>query len=60
MAFWKPGTIAPGSNVPVPSTKSSAIDRENEKETNMAVYNPNAGLSFQQQRMRLPIFENST
>lgn len=59
MAFWKPGTVAPGSDVPVP-TKSSAIDREVEKDPTFAVFNPLQNLSLQQQRLRLPIFQNST
>ena len=60
MAFWKPGTVAPGSNVPVPTKGQSTQDRENEAEGNYVVFNPNSGLSLQQQRIRLPIFQNST
>lgn len=62
MAFWKPGTIAPGSEVLAPSKNSSQLDRENEKdastETTNFVYNPNKKYSLQQQRIRLPIFQN--
>ncbi|KAI8575759.1 hypothetical protein K450DRAFT_260078 [Umbelopsis ramanniana AG] len=52
MAFWKPGTVAPGSTV----------DRDNEKEAGesiMAVANQSYRyLSIQQQRERLPIFKS--
>jgi ATP-dependent RNA helicase DDX35 len=60
MAFWKPGTVAPGSTVAVPTKGQSIEDRENEKEGNYVVFNPNSGISLQQQRVRLPIFQNST
>ncbi|TPX58828.1 hypothetical protein SpCBS45565_g07893 [Spizellomyces sp. 'palustris'] len=51
MAFWKPGTVAPGSN----------IDRETEREADESVvaqYNANEGLAINQQRLRLPIYKN--
>ncbi|KAI8825220.1 P-loop containing nucleoside triphosphate hydrolase protein [Fimicolochytrium jonesii] len=51
MAFWKPGTVAPGSS----------IDRESEKEEGQAVtaqYNANANASLSEQRLRLPIYKN--
>lgn len=57
MAFWRPGTIAPGSNVPVP--KSSQLDREQEKDEDVAVYNPNSNVAIQKQRMMLPIYQHS-
>ena len=49
MSFWKPGTIAPGSTV----------DREGASDE-LLQYNPFEGLTIQQQRMRLPIFRNSS
>lgn len=55
MTFWKPGTIAPGSNEL--AVKSSTLDRENEIENQVSVYNPNAKLTLQQQRIRLPIYQ---
>ncbi|CAG8737937.1 5613_t:CDS:10 [Cetraspora pellucida] len=51
MAFWKPGTIAPGTN----------LDRETEKETNEALVtfvDRGTSLSIQQQRKRLPIYKS--
>ncbi|RUS22224.1 hypothetical protein BC937DRAFT_89952 [Endogone sp. FLAS-F59071] len=52
MAFWKPGTIAPGSTV----------DREGEKESaeTIATYVSQslAALSIKQQRTRLPIYKS--
>ncbi|KAI8922517.1 P-loop containing nucleoside triphosphate hydrolase protein [Powellomyces hirtus] len=51
MAFWKPGTVAPGSSV----------DREAEKEVDQTViaqYNANDGLALGQQRLCLPIYKN--
>lgn len=57
MAFWKPGTIAPGSQQP--AIKESQLDRENEKEVEVMVYNPFGSLSIQQQRVRLPIYQYS-
>ncbi|GAB5587907.1 hypothetical protein Unana1_02807 [Umbelopsis nana] len=52
MAFWKPGTVAPGSTV----------DRDTEKESDETIFNlANASyryLSIQQQRERLPIFKS--
>ncbi|KAJ3165388.1 ATPdependent RNA helicase [Geranomyces variabilis] len=51
MAFWKPGTVAPGSNV----------DRETEHEADQAVvaqYNSNEALPLAQQRLKLPIYKN--
>jgi hypothetical protein len=64
MTFWKPGAKAPGLE---PPPRKSFLDRENEKDgegadsssTGFLVYNPNANLGMQQQRMRLPIFQNS-
>ncbi|CAG8812853.1 43026_t:CDS:10, partial [Gigaspora margarita] len=51
MAFWKPGTIAPGTS----------LDRETEKETNEALVtfvDRGTSLSIQQQRKRLPIYKS--
>ncbi|RGB39678.1 P-loop containing nucleoside triphosphate hydrolase protein [Rhizophagus diaphanus] len=51
MAFWKPGTVAPGISV----------DREAEKETNenlVTFVNYDSNLSIQQQRKGLPIFKS--
>ncbi|CAB4406529.1 unnamed protein product [Rhizophagus irregularis] len=51
MAFWKPGTVAPGISV----------DREAEKETNenlVTFVNYDTNLSIQQQRKGLPIFKS--
>ncbi|RIA95786.1 pre-mRNA splicing factor [Glomus cerebriforme] len=51
MAFWKPGTVAPGISV----------DREAEKETSESLVtfvNYGSNLSIQQQRKRLPIFKS--
>ncbi|KAM3581319.1 hypothetical protein VKS41_006147 [Umbelopsis sp. WA50703] len=54
MAFWKPGTVAPGSTV----------DRETENETSetLTVIGDQSYryLSIQQQRERLPIFKSRT
>lgn len=50
MAFWKPGEKAPGVG----------IDRDLEKEPQLAIWNPNAQLSINQQRMRLPAFQKRT
>lgn len=50
MAFWKPGTVAPGS---------SSL-REDEEEPNLLVYNPAQNLSLAKQRRLLPIFELRT
>lgn len=59
MTFWKPGTVAPGSEEL--AEKTSALDRENEAESNVTqTYNPNAKLSIQQQKLRLPIFQYKT
>jgi len=49
MSFYKPGELQ--AEVPV--------DREAEAEGNVIVYNRNASLSINQQRVRLPIFQNS-
>ncbi len=49
MAFWKPGEKTPGAGV----------DRDLEKEPQFAIFNPNAKLSITQQRLKLPIFQNS-
>ncbi len=51
MAFWKPGTVAPGSN-----QLKSALDRENDKEGAVIAHANVKGLTLQQQRVRLPIF----
>ncbi|CAI2182999.1 13767_t:CDS:10 [Funneliformis geosporum] len=51
MAFWKPGTVAPGTSV----------DREAEKESSeniVTFVNLSSNLSVQQQRKRLPIFKS--
>ncbi|KAJ3145964.1 ATPdependent RNA helicase [Geranomyces michiganensis] len=51
MAFWKPGTVAPGSNV----------DRESELEADQTVvaqYNANGNLTIEQQRIRLPVYKH--
>ncbi|CAG8695408.1 12228_t:CDS:10 [Funneliformis caledonium] len=51
MAFWKPGTVAPGTSV----------DREAEKESSeniVTFVNLSSNLSIQQQRKRLPIFKS--
>ncbi|KAJ3023009.1 ATPdependent RNA helicase [Thoreauomyces humboldtii] len=50
MAFWKPGTVAPGSS----------IDRESEKEADhgIAQHNADDGLELSQQRLKLPIYKN--
>ncbi|KAG9295943.1 hypothetical protein G9A89_011795 [Geosiphon pyriformis] len=52
MAFWKPGTVAPGASV----------DRDAEKETNENVVTfvnqPSISLTVQQQRQRLPIYKS--
>jgi hypothetical protein len=53
MTFWKPGTIAPGSDIEV-----TQLDRESEKEANIIVYNKNEHLSINVQRARLPISQN--
>jgi hypothetical protein len=55
MTFWKPGTIAPGSDI-----EATQLDRETEKEANFIVYNKHENLSINAQRARLPIFQNST
>jgi len=48
MAFWKPGTIAPGSNVTI----------ENDKE-NLIIYNPyDNKISINQQKINLPVYKN--
>lgn len=50
MAFWKPGTTAPGST----------IDREGEDDSNIISYSSQSALaSISQQRQRLPIYKNS-
>ncbi|TPX31549.1 hypothetical protein SmJEL517_g05164 [Synchytrium microbalum] len=49
MAFWKPGSIAPGSHQ----------DRDGDTENTVAVYNAYDGtLPLSQQRLRLPIAKN--
>jgi ATP-dependent RNA helicase DDX35 len=53
MSFWKPGTIAPGSDI-----EATQLDRETEKEANVVVYNKHENLSINAQRARLPIFQN--
>lgn len=68
MAFWRPGTVAPGSDQrkensttisQIANYATSTIDREVEKEGGVsAVYNPNQSLSLQQQRIRLPIYHH--
>jgi hypothetical protein len=50
MTFYKPGELQPETTV---------LDREAEAEGNVVVYNRNANLSINQQRVRLPIFQNS-
>jgi ATP-dependent RNA helicase DDX35 len=50
MAFWKPGTIAPGSEI----DRESVIEREN---ANIVPYHSRTELTLQQQRMRLPIYK---
>jgi ATP-dependent RNA helicase DDX35 len=52
MAFWKPGTIAPGSDI----DRETAVERD---ELDFISFNPLAGLSLQQQRVRLPVFKIS-
>jgi hypothetical protein len=47
--FWRPGTAAP-----------SAEDRDTGDSGEVAIYNPNAWRSLQQQRQILPIYKNST
>ena len=49
MAFWKPGTVAPGST----------IDRASEAEESVATtsLNKNASLGLSMQRQRLPIYK---
>ena len=54
MAFWKPGTAAPGID----------LDRDTEEEGSQGgplpyVYNRFGNLSLQQQRASLPIFKFS-
>ncbi len=63
MTFWKPGTVAPGSDELIP-IKSSTFDRETEKEISsgsdiiLSQFSTQK-LSIQQQRVRLPIYQNS-
>ena len=53
MAFWKPGTIAPGSDI----DRETALEKD---ESDFISFNPlAAGLSLQQQRVRLPVFKIS-
>jgi ATP-dependent RNA helicase DDX35 len=48
MAFWKPGTIAPGSNIAI----------ENDEE-NLIIYNPyDNKISINQQKINLPVYKN--
>ena len=60
MAFWKPGTVAPGVNRPAVSlTSSSRYDERTEDDGALsAVYNPATKLSLPAQRRSLPIFQN--
>lgn len=51
MTFWKPGTIAPGSDI----DRESVIERG---EAEIIPYNSISGLSLQQQRICLPIYKN--
>ncbi|CAK5264052.1 unnamed protein product [Mycena citricolor] len=48
MQFWKPGTVAPGSN----------LDRETDAEDYAVPSSANSSLSIQSQRERLPIFKH--
>jgi hypothetical protein len=51
MAFWRPGTRAPG--------EGAVVDRQSEHEGGeIAVYNPNDRLSISQQRSNLPIYRH--
>jgi hypothetical protein len=64
MAFWKPGTVAPGSDEPRRGVDAS-VEREEGGEDAGArlLYQPAApafaSLSIQQQRARLPVFQVS-
>jgi len=51
MAFWKPGTVAPGVDV-------EREEKNREKEESVIVYNANKELSLYEQRLRLPIYKN--
>ena len=44
--FWKPGTALPGS-----------IDDKDEGKGNVVVWNPNASLSIDKQRLSLPVYQ---
>jgi hypothetical protein len=51
MAFWKPGTAAPGLGV-----GAGTLDRETEQESSFVIGNTFKQLSIYQQRVQLPIF----
>lgn len=51
--FWKPGAARPTA------AAASSVDRDREDDTSSSmVFNPNARLTLQQQRLQLPIFAN--
>jgi len=50
--FWKPGNDAPDP--------ADGEERQEGEHRSSAVYNPNASMSMQQQRQRLPVFRYRT